>query len=226
MMIVVMLPLFMTLRLPWRQKLSLMCVFGLGTFVIVAALLNKIFNLTDVYSTVYMLWYVREASTAVYVSNIPLIWPLLREWFPYLRHLTPGHAPSPSGSSPKGGSIIDHKGSANGHVLSSLEAKVKGLKNTSSGTTSTNNTGPDGLESREPMTTKLEDDGVLEEIALDDNDSVKDLERGIIGGRCGGRTGHHSRKDSEVGDYYDFLASIAAGNARGRLEGQSWETKR
>lgn len=32
-----------------------------------------------------MLWYTREASVAVYVANLPLIWPLLREWTPSLR---------------------------------------------------------------------------------------------------------------------------------------------
>ena len=37
-----------------------------------------------------MLWYVREASTAMYVSNLPMIWPLLREWFPRLRRWAPG----------------------------------------------------------------------------------------------------------------------------------------
>jgi hypothetical protein len=36
-----------------------------------------------------MLWYTREASVAVYMSNLPMIWPLLREWFPCLRALTP-----------------------------------------------------------------------------------------------------------------------------------------
>jgi hypothetical protein len=35
-----------------------------------------------------MLWYTREASVAVYVANLPLIWPLLREWFPILRNAT------------------------------------------------------------------------------------------------------------------------------------------
>lgn len=45
-----------------------------------------------------MLWYTREASVAVYVSNLPMIWPLLREWFPSLRALTPGQKSSgPSG---------------------------------------------------------------------------------------------------------------------------------
>jgi hypothetical protein len=47
-----------------------------------------VFNLSDVYSVDYMLWYTREASVAVYVANLPLIWPLLREWIPLLRNTT------------------------------------------------------------------------------------------------------------------------------------------
>lgn len=52
---------------------------------ITAAILTKVFNLSDVYNVDYMLWYTREASVAVYVANLPLIWPLLREWIPFLR---------------------------------------------------------------------------------------------------------------------------------------------
>jgi len=48
----------------------------------IAALLTKIYNLSDVYDPTYMLWYTREASVAVYVANLPMIWPLLRECFP------------------------------------------------------------------------------------------------------------------------------------------------
>ena len=35
-----------------------------------------------------MLWYVRESSVAMYVANLPMIWPTLREWFPFLRTLS------------------------------------------------------------------------------------------------------------------------------------------
>jgi len=55
---------------------------------VIAAILTKVYNLSDVYDTAYMLWYTREASVAVYVANLPLIWPLLREWFPFLRNLS------------------------------------------------------------------------------------------------------------------------------------------
>jgi hypothetical protein len=90
-MLGIMLPLLVQVNLPLRQKIALLAIFSMGSFVIVAAILTKVFNLTDVYSTVYMLWYVRESSTATYVANLPMIWPLLREWFPYLRYITPGH---------------------------------------------------------------------------------------------------------------------------------------
>jgi hypothetical protein len=62
----------------------------MGLFVILAAILTKYFNLSNIWDPSYMLWYTREASVAVYVSNLPMIWPLLREWFPILRTLTPG----------------------------------------------------------------------------------------------------------------------------------------
>lgn len=83
-------PLVVRMKLPWRQKIVLVFIFSLGVFVVIAAVLTKVFNLTDVYSPGYMLWYVREASVAVYVSNLPMIWPLLREWFPSLMSMSPG----------------------------------------------------------------------------------------------------------------------------------------
>ncbi|KAI0997986.1 hypothetical protein K3495_g10202 [Podosphaera aphanis] len=83
------LPLITRLNVPLKQKSVLFLVFSMGIFVIIAALLTKIFNLSDVWDPSYMLWYTREASVAVYVSNLPLIWPLLRELFPILKSLAP-----------------------------------------------------------------------------------------------------------------------------------------
>ncbi|KAK2028950.1 hypothetical protein LX32DRAFT_693587 [Colletotrichum zoysiae] len=95
-LLLVPLPLVSRMRIAWRQKAVLVFVFGLGLAVVAAALLTKVFNLRDPYSPGYMLWYVREASVAVCVSNLPLVWPLLREWFPCLRALTaPGEVPTP-----------------------------------------------------------------------------------------------------------------------------------
>jgi hypothetical protein len=87
-MLFISLPLVTKLCVPWKQKAVLMIIFSMGIFVIVAAILTKVFNLTNVWDPTYMLWYTREASVAVYVSNLPMIWPLLREHFPCLKNLT------------------------------------------------------------------------------------------------------------------------------------------
>lgn len=48
---------------------------------ILAAALNRYFNFTISYSPIFLNWYVGEVSTAVYVANIPLCWPLVRKIF-------------------------------------------------------------------------------------------------------------------------------------------------
>lgn len=62
-------------------------VFGMGVFVIVAAMLNKVYStvpalLND--SINYTFWYMREATVAVYVINLPALWPVLRKLLPIL----------------------------------------------------------------------------------------------------------------------------------------------
>jgi hypothetical protein len=60
-----------------------------------------------------MLWYIRESSVAVWVTNLPLIWPLLRDTFPMLRSFTPGQKPY-SGSRSKGQTYTVGKSTAAG----------------------------------------------------------------------------------------------------------------
>jgi len=103
-MLCIPLPLITRLSMPWKQKGVLLIIFSMGIFVIIAAILTKVFNLTNIWDPSYMLWYTREASIAVYVSNLPMIWPLLREYFPVLRALTPGQKAS---LSPQGVSSTD-----------------------------------------------------------------------------------------------------------------------
>ncbi len=100
-MLCIPLPLITKLNMPLKQKSVLLIIFSMGLFVILAAILTKVFNLSNVWDPSYMLWYTREASVAIYVSNLPMIWPLLREWFLALKALTPGQK---SSSSAKGSS--------------------------------------------------------------------------------------------------------------------------
>ncbi|KAA8893055.1 hypothetical protein FN846DRAFT_577565 [Sphaerosporella brunnea] len=98
-------PLLIASKLPMKQKVAICTIFMLGVFVIIAAILTKIFNLSNIYSPVYMKWYIRESSTSIYVSNIPLIWPLLRRIVPGLASsISSSAARSRLGYSPHGAS--------------------------------------------------------------------------------------------------------------------------
>ncbi|KAL1963656.1 hypothetical protein VTN77DRAFT_7977 [Rasamsonia byssochlamydoides] len=84
-------PLILHIRVPLRQKLILVLLFGMGIFVIVAAILTKIYCLVpSLISYVYMNWYFREATVAILVTNLPLVWSLLRDVFPSLKSWTGG----------------------------------------------------------------------------------------------------------------------------------------
>lgn len=88
MLLAVGLPPVLKARLSIQQKAILGIVFGMGSFVIVAAILRAIYCLVpSLISYIYMNWYFREASVAVYVTNAPAIWALLRDFFPSLQRL-------------------------------------------------------------------------------------------------------------------------------------------
>ena len=90
-----------------QQKLILGVIFGMGTFVIVAAILRAIYCIVPaLVSYVYMNWYFREASVAIYVTTLPGIWVFLREIFPVLSRL---------GTSRKGTKPTSQSGTNNWH---------------------------------------------------------------------------------------------------------------
>ncbi|KKK14858.1 hypothetical protein AOCH_001767, partial [Aspergillus ochraceoroseus] len=90
-MLLIGLPLLLQVKVPLKQKLILVVIFGMGIFVIVAAILNKVYCLVpSLISYVYMNWYFREATVAILVTNLPLIWSLLRDVFPALKSWTGG----------------------------------------------------------------------------------------------------------------------------------------
>ncbi|KAF2226147.1 hypothetical protein BDZ85DRAFT_165620, partial [Elsinoe ampelina] len=84
-MLCVPLPMVIGVKVPLRQKMILIVLFSMGIFVIGAAILTKVAFWKDVYDINFMYWYIREASVAVYVSNLPCIWPLIREAVPGVR---------------------------------------------------------------------------------------------------------------------------------------------
>ncbi|KGO71708.1 hypothetical protein PITC_027210 [Penicillium italicum] len=74
-------PLLIKAQLKRRRKVVLLGVMSLGLFTIIAAILNKYFNFASPLTTTYQIWYIREASTAIYVANLMCWWPLLRKLF-------------------------------------------------------------------------------------------------------------------------------------------------
>lgn len=80
-MLVVPIPLLMKTQMKPMRRFLLFCVMSLGVFTIIAAILNKYFNFASPFTTTYQIWYIREASTAIYVANIVCWWPLLRKVF-------------------------------------------------------------------------------------------------------------------------------------------------
>lgn len=73
--------LFIRSKLPWDRKLILCGIFGLGLFVILAAVLNKYYSFAHPFGSQWTYWYVRESSTSIMVANLPFIWTLLRRLF-------------------------------------------------------------------------------------------------------------------------------------------------
>jgi hypothetical protein len=79
-MLLISIPLIIRLQITVQQKAILLLIFGMGGFVIVASILTKIYCLVpELISYIYMNWYFREASVTVYVTNLPTVWPLVRE---------------------------------------------------------------------------------------------------------------------------------------------------
>ncbi|OCK80452.1 hypothetical protein K432DRAFT_263125, partial [Lepidopterella palustris CBS 459.81] len=81
MMLCIPIPLIIKSQLPLKRKLVLCAIFSLGVFVILTAILNRYYNFTQPYSPIFLNWYIGEAATAVYVANVPLLWPLLKILF-------------------------------------------------------------------------------------------------------------------------------------------------
>ncbi|QUC17508.1 uncharacterized protein UV8b_01749 [Ustilaginoidea virens] len=81
MIILIPMPVFLQSRLALKKKLILTGVFALGGFTILSAILNKFYSFNEPFGSQWTFWYIRESSTAIIVSNLPLTWPLFRRLF-------------------------------------------------------------------------------------------------------------------------------------------------
>lgn len=78
-MLAIGLPMFVRMSLPWRKKIPLIGIFSLGVFVILSAILNKVYSFSQPFGAMWTFWYVRESSTALLVANLPFVWTVWRK---------------------------------------------------------------------------------------------------------------------------------------------------
>ncbi|KAF4452566.1 hypothetical protein F53441_4585 [Fusarium austroafricanum] len=78
MLILLPIPIVINISLPKKRKIGLCCVFALGLFNILAAVLNRYYNFSNPNSYVFLYWYVAEGGVALWVGNLPLCWPVIR----------------------------------------------------------------------------------------------------------------------------------------------------
>ncbi|KAL3601709.1 hypothetical protein FPOAC2_05980 [Fusarium poae] len=78
MLILLPIPIVINISLSRKRRVGLCCVFGLGLFNILAAVLNRYYNFSNPNSYVFLYWYVAESGVALWVGNLPLCWPVLR----------------------------------------------------------------------------------------------------------------------------------------------------
>ncbi|KAH6234264.1 hypothetical protein HBI53_019230 [Parastagonospora nodorum] len=74
-------PLLFRIRLPKKNKAVLVGVFMIGSFSIIAAVLNKFYSFKNPFGTEWTVWYLRESYTAILCANLPLIYPLIQRVF-------------------------------------------------------------------------------------------------------------------------------------------------
>ncbi|KAL2379025.1 hypothetical protein RJZ90_005591 [Blastomyces dermatitidis] len=161
-MLLVGIPLLMSVRLPLKQKAILLLIFGLGIFVIIAALLTKIYCLVpSLISYVYLNWYFREATVAVLVTNLPLTWSLLRDIFPALKNWSSG------GSGPTGrlGASLSAPGRSSRGALQSMDYNLQSFTRLTS-TVDTGKSAMNGKGHHSPTAISSDDDNSVRSLHI------------------------------------------------------------
>ncbi|KAI1247427.1 hypothetical protein MGN70_011317 [Eutypa lata] len=78
MIILLPMPVFLKSQLPTRKKVMLCGIFALGTFTVLSAILNKYYSFNAPFASDWTYWYIRESSTAIITTNLPLTYTLVR----------------------------------------------------------------------------------------------------------------------------------------------------
>ncbi|EED12132.1 conserved hypothetical protein [Talaromyces stipitatus ATCC 10500] len=108
--LLVIIPRLWKMNMSNREKIPVLVIFGLGFFLIICAIVSKVFTFRDIYDTSYQFWYLREASVGIYVSNLPYVWSFLRRTIGFLHSTATG--------SKKSSQQLYYGGKTSGHPFS------------------------------------------------------------------------------------------------------------
>ncbi|RMZ79015.1 hypothetical protein DV737_g3644, partial [Chaetothyriales sp. CBS 132003] len=166
------LPLFIKVKLELKRKLLLVFPFIFGFFTMICAILSKHASFTNPYSSEWVFWYCREASTAMIVANMPYSWSLIRRAFRLKSFF------GASGERSEGG----HKHELHSHILGDLSTKRLRQESTA---TSKSDTGKRKLDlSWHKSTSKQKSTSTDEDTTADEGGSSaapsRDLEMGFM----------------------------------------------
>ncbi|WDK13788.1 hypothetical protein CGRA01v4_05069 [Colletotrichum graminicola] len=123
-LILLLIPVTLIIQLKMRigKKLLLICLFSMGVFVMLCAILMKVTVFTNPSDPVWFLWSVREVSTAMLVGNLVLGMPILRSLW---RCFVPGAGDSmgdkPSTADSGATSTVTKSGAGDPAVLAASE---------------------------------------------------------------------------------------------------------
>ncbi|KAF1966382.1 hypothetical protein BU23DRAFT_663298 [Bimuria novae-zelandiae CBS 107.79] len=81
MILAIPMPLLFKVKLPLKNKAILIGLFLIGTFNIIAAVLNKYYSFKHPFGSEWPMWYLRESYTAFLCANLPLTYPLVQRIF-------------------------------------------------------------------------------------------------------------------------------------------------
>ncbi|RDW80251.1 hypothetical protein BP6252_04889 [Coleophoma cylindrospora] len=87
MILIIPMSVVITAKVPLERKIYLFGIFGLGIFVIIAAILQKYHVLSNPYQPVWVPWSIRELSTSMLVANLVLCRPLVQKITSRFPHL-------------------------------------------------------------------------------------------------------------------------------------------
>ncbi|KZL78783.1 UbiD family decarboxylase [Colletotrichum tofieldiae] len=85
-LVLLLIPVTLISRLNMKigKKLLLICLFSMGVFIMLSAILLKVAVFTNTVDPVWLIWCIREISTAMLVGNLVLCMPIFKAWWRFL----------------------------------------------------------------------------------------------------------------------------------------------